>query len=261
MNNNKFVVIIPARMNSTRLANKMIKEINNIPLIIYTARQALASNAQKVVVATDHPIIYDLCKIHNVDVVMTSSEHKSGTERIIEAAKTLGLNEDEVIINVQGDEPLIEPQLINDLASFIIKNKFAMATIAHPLNNYADIINPNVVKVVLDNNANALYFSRSAIPYYRDGFTNIQKPTLPQNMNILRHFGVYGYTVKFLNLYANMKPSALEQVEALEQLRVLYNGHKIAVMITTKEHAPGVDSEADFIKVQQILQGKKNNVT
>jgi 3-deoxy-manno-octulosonate cytidylyltransferase (CMP-KDO synthetase) len=243
-------------MNSTRFANKMIKEINGIPLIIHTAKQALASNANKVVVATDHKIIYDLCNSFKIEAVMTSSEHNSGTERLIEAAKLLHLNDEEIVINVQGDEPLIAPSLINDLADFIISKKIAMATIAHPLKNYADIINTNIVKVVLDSQANALYFSRSAVPYYRDGFADLNKISLPTNINILRHFGVYAYSAKFLYSYAKMTPSILEQVEALEQLRVLYNGHKIAVMITENEHAPGVDSEADFLHVKQILQGK-----
>ena len=166
----KFHVIIPARMHSTRLPHKMTLSVGKYPLIIQTAKQAQKSNAFQVVVATDHTEIFDLCKQHNVNAVMTADTHTSGTERLAEAAEILGLTDDEVIINIQGDEPLVEPALIDGLAQFFETRAIDFATLAHKIDNEEEIFNPHVTKVVLDKDSNALYFSRSPIPFYRDGF-------------------------------------------------------------------------------------------
>ncbi|MCE3268693.1 MAG: 3-deoxy-manno-octulosonate cytidylyltransferase [Burkholderiales bacterium] len=251
---NKFFVVIPARMQSSRLANKMMLDLQGIPLIIRTAMQARKSHAVSVIIATDHNSILELCKEYGFEAIMTSCEHHSGTDRIAEVATKLNLSKNEVIINVQGDEPLINPQLIDDLANFIFIKKAEFATIAHPINTQAEIFNPNIVKVVLDKDNNALYFSRSPIPFYRNGFID---PTAnfkaPAQFSLLRHIGMYAYRVSFLNNYSQMPISPLEDIEALEQLRVLYNGYKIAVYVSNIIPEGGVDTIDDLQRVRQIL--------
>lgn len=257
MKMNKFTVVIPARMQSTRLTDKMTLDLDGLPLIVRTAMQARKSNATSVIVATDHNSILDICKAHGIDAVMTSKDHHSGTDRIAEVASNLGLAPAEIIVNVQGDEPLIDPNLINNLAQFTFTKKAEFATIAHPIMTQDEIFNPNVVKVVLDKDSNALYFSRSPIPFYRDGFTNIANNfKLPSQLNLLRHIGMYAYSVAFLNSYSEMPVSPLESVEALEQLRVLYNGHKVAVLISDIIPEGGVDTAEDLQRVRQILSKK-----
>jgi 3-deoxy-manno-octulosonate cytidylyltransferase (CMP-KDO synthetase) len=258
MLNNKFHVIIPARMHSTRLPHKMTLDLGGVPLIVRTARQALKSKASKVVVATDHPNIFQICQEHNLDVVMTKDTHMSGTDRLMEASEILQLKADEIVINVQGDEPLIEPELINELALFIRQQKTTMATIAHTIALEDEIFNPNIVKVVLDKNQNALYFSRASIPFYRDGFPPQHQFKLPSETAILRHIGIYAYSVEFLNSYTKLKPSPLEIIEGLEQLRVLYNGHKIAVLTTNKSPGRGIDTLEDLMYVRQLINSHKD---
>ncbi len=255
---NKFIVVIPARMSSTRLPRKMILDVVGLPLIIRVARQAALSNASRVVVATDHQEIYDICQMHSIDVIMTSQEHQSGTDRISEVVQKLGLEHDEIIVNVQGDEPLIDPALINQLASFIAEKETSIATIAHPIHSSDEVFNPNVVKTVLSNDDLALYFSRAPIPYYRDGYLNSTNFKLPQQLNVLRHIGIYAYQVSFLKIYHQLPVCPLEQVEALEQLRALYNGYKIAVMTTSHAPAAGVDTLEDLVRVRQIIAAQEN---
>lgn len=250
---NKFTVIIPARMSSTRLPGKMLLDVVGLPLIIRVAKRAHLSNASRVVVATDYQEIYDVCKSHGLEVVMTSDQHQSGTDRIAEVVKTLGLADNEIIVNVQGDEPLIDPELINQLAEFIANKQTSIATIAHPISSQDEIFNPNVVKTVLNKDNLALYFSRAPIPYYRDGYNNPRDFAVPHNINILRHIGIYAYQVSFLNIYNQLPSCPLEQVEALEQLRALYNGYKIAVMISNHAPAAGVDTLDDLMRVRQII--------
>lgn len=250
-----FSIIIPARMASTRLPRKMVADVVGLPLIVRVAKQALKSKAKQVVVATDHEEIYALCLKHKLNVVMTSPDHQSGTDRISEAVQLLGLSgsTDEVIINVQGDEPLIEPELINQLARFIQEQQTVIATIAHPLTNIDEVFNHNVVKTVISQNNLALYFSRAPIPYYRDGYSQASQMRLPEQLNVLRHIGIYAYRVGFLEAYRNLPISALEEVEALEQLRALYNGYAIGVMVTDQAPAAGVDTVADLVRVRQII--------
>lgn len=254
----QFNVVIPARMHSTRLPHKMVLDVGGIPLIIRTAKQALKSKAYKVTVATDHADILKVCHEHQVEAIMTSATHNSGTDRLAEVANILNLNDDEVIVNVQGDEPLINPLLVDQLAEFIFAKQTAIATVAHPIMDAEEIFNPNVVKVVLDHSNNALYFSRAAIPYSRDCFTNRHEFKLPQELNILRHVGMYAYNVKFLKQYNQMQPSALEQVECLEQLRALYNGYKIAVLTSDSIPEAGVDTLEDLQRIRQIVANTKH---
>lgn len=250
---NKFTVVIPARMSSTRLPGKMLLDVVGLPLIVRVAKQAMLSNAERIIVATDHQDIYDVCLEHHLEVVMTSDEHQSGTDRIAEVVKKIGLADDSIIVNVQGDEPLIDPELINNLAAFIAEKQTAIATIAHPINSQDEIFNPNVVKTVLNKDNTALYFSRAPIPYYRDGYNNPRDFAVPQNINVLRHIGIYAYQVSFLNIYNQLPSCPLEQVEALEQLRALYNGYKIAVMTSSHAPAAGVDTLEDLLRVRQII--------
>lgn len=249
---NRFSIVIPARMHSTRLPHKMTLDLGGVPLLIRTYQQAAKSSAAQVIVATDHIDILNLCKNHGVLAIMTKEEHNSGTDRIAEVATKLNLPSGDIIVNVQGDEPLIDPALIDNLAQFIFEKKSEFATIAHPILSEEEIFNPNIVKVVLDKNSNALYFSRSPIPFYRDGFTNRANAfKLPEQLKLLRHIGMYAYSVNFLNSYSQMMPSPLEQIEALEQLRILYNGQKIAVLVSDIIPEGGVDTLDDLQRVRQ----------
>jgi 3-deoxy-manno-octulosonate cytidylyltransferase (CMP-KDO synthetase) len=253
MSNAKFRVIIPARMESNRLVDKMIVDIHGIPLIVRTALQAKKSQAQSVVVALDNKKIADICSAHNIDWVLTSVNHSTGTDRLAEAVNLLGYHDDEYILNVQGDEPLIEPQLINNLAAFIIDKKTDVATIAHPIFTENEIFNPSIVKVVLDNNSNAMYFSRAPIPYYRDGFGELLDFNLKSGINFLRHIGMYAYSVAFLKNYHGMPVSLIEDVEKLEQLRIIFNGHRLAVQISDIIPEGGVDTIEDLQRVRQVI--------
>lgn len=258
MTTNKFTVVIPARMHSTRLPHKMVLDLGGVPLVIRTAMQARKSRTSAVIVATDHSAILDICREHNVDAIMTKEGHNSGTDRVAEVAAILDLAATEIIVNVQGDEPLIAPELINNLAEFIFSKNAALATIAHPIATQEEVFNPNIVKVVLDKDNNALYFSRSPIPFYREGFVNREHNfMLPDKLNLLRHIGMYAYSVAFLNSYSQMAPSVLESVESLEQLRVLYNGHKIAVLVSNEIPEIGVDTLEDLQYVRQVLASSR----
>lgn len=249
----KFNIIIPARMNSARLPGKMLADIADLPLVVRVALRAKLSNAVQVIVATDSQEIKQVCQQHQIDAVMTSENCASGTDRIAEAVKLLNLADDEIVINVQGDEPLIDPELINQLANFIAQHKTSIATVAHPVLEREEIFNPNIVKVVLDYNNHALYFSRSPIPYFYRGYSNPDNFSLPANLPILRHIGIYAYQVKFLQIYQDLKPCPLEQAESLEQLRALYHGYKIAVMLSNDDTPIGVDTAEDLHKVREIF--------
>lgn len=249
-----FTVIIPARMHSTRLPHKMTLDLGGIPIIVRTAQQALKSNATRVVVATDHLDILNSCHAHKIDAILTKDTHISGTDRLHEAATLLNLDSHEIIINVQGDEPLIEPELINQLAEFIYSQQTPIATIAHVIDTEDEIFNPNMVKVVLDKAQNALYFSRAPIPFNRDGYPPLHTFSLPKETPVLRHIGIYAYTVDFLNKYTELAPSPLELIEGLEQLRALYNGYKIAVLTIDEAPGRGIDTLEDLIYVRQQLR-------
>lgn len=244
-----FTVIIPARLASTRLPNKPLADLGGKPMIVRVAERAMRSGAAQVVVATDHPDIVAACGAHGVDARMTRADHPSGTDRIAQVAASLGLAPDAVVVNVQGDEPLIDPDLIAATAALIVPD-VPMATAAHPIADTVDVFNPNVVKVVLDRQGRALYFSRATIPWHRDGFAQ-SRDAIPAGYTPLRHIGLYAYSNAFLQTYPTLAISPLEQIEALEQLRVLWHGFPIAVHITPVVPAAGVDTAEDLVRVRQ----------
>lgn len=242
-----FKVVIPARYASARLPGKPLLEIAGKPMVIRVAEQAHKSGAESVVIATDFNKIMQVAKENNVEAVMTRVDHISGTDRIAEVAQKLSWNDDDIVVNVQGDEPLIDPQLIQEVALTLAHSRDAvMATACHAIHDEAAMLNPNVVKVVMDADGNALYFSRSPIPYPRDDAHK-------QNINAHRHIGIYAYRVGFLKQYAELSVTELEQIESLEQLRVLHHGYKIAVTITDNAPATGVDTQEDLDYVRSVI--------
>jgi 3-deoxy-manno-octulosonate cytidylyltransferase (CMP-KDO synthetase) len=243
-----FVVIIPARLASTRLPNKPLADLGGKPMVVRVAERAQQSGASRIIVATDHADIAAACAAHGIEACMTRADHPSGTDRIAEVAHTLGLAPDAVVVNLQGDEPLIDPALLAACAARIAPD-VPMATCAHPLSDVADTFNPNVVKVVLDKQGRALYFSRATIPWHRDGFA-ASREQLPAGYVPLRHIGLYAYSNAFLQRYPQLEPSPLESIEALEQLRVLWHGVPIAVHVTAEAPHAGVDTPADLERVR-----------
>ena len=244
-----FTVIIPARLASTRLPNKPLADLGGKPMVVRVAERAALSGAERIIVATDHADIAAACAAHGVAVCMTRADHASGTDRIAEVALAIGLPDDAVVVNLQGDEPLIDPALLAACAARIVDG-VPMATVAHPIHDAADVFNPNVVKVVLDKSGRALYFSRAAMPWHRDGFAAGQA-TLPAGYAALRHVGLYAYSNAFLQRYPRLEASPLEAIEALEQLRVLWHGIPIAVHLTDTAPAAGVDTPDDLARVRQ----------
>ncbi len=253
-----FIAVVPARLASTRLPNKPLADIQGLPMVVRVAERARASGAARVVVATDAQQVHQVVRAHGYECVMTSATHPSGTDRLAEVAAHFGWPDDAVIVNVQGDEPLIEPALIRDVARHLVATPdCAIATVAHPIADPADIFNPNVVKTVLDARGVALYFSRAPIPWARDtysadwpdvGTLSKRPPPFP----VYRHIGLYAYRAAFLRSYPALQQAPIEQAEQLEQLRALWHGERIAVLLT--EHAPaaGVDTAADLDKVRAI---------
>ncbi|MGQ5522305.1 3-deoxy-manno-octulosonate cytidylyltransferase [Chitinimonas sp. PSY-7] len=246
-----FVALIPARLASSRLPEKPLADIGGKPMIVRVAERALQSGASAVHVATDDHRIFDAVREHGLNVLMTRTDHSSGTERLAEAADLLALPDETAVVNVQGDEPLIDPTLIDAVANMLRgDDTLPMTTACHAIGSAEDMFNPNVVKVALDRNDRALYFSRAPIPYARDAFMQTRE-VLPADLPVFRHIGIYGYRAGFLRQYRNLAPCALEQFEALEQLRVLWHGHTIGVAVM--DHAPeaGVDTPADLERVRQ----------
>ncbi len=243
-----FKIVIPARYASTRLQGKPLLDIAGKPRVVRVAEQAAKSGASEIVIATDFEKILTVAKQHGFNAVMTRIDHQSGTDRIAEVAQQLGWEDDEIVVNVQGDEPLIDPKLIQEVAAHLAKSKDAvMATACHAIHDEASLLNANIVKVVMDANGNALYFSRSPIPYPRDEVykTNIQSH---------RHIGIYAYRVGFLKKYANLAVTELEKIESLEQLRVLHHGYKIGVTVTQNAPASGVDTQEDLDYVRSVFK-------
>lgn len=252
MASTSFYVVIPARYASTRLPGKPLLDIAGKPMVVHVADKAKLSGASKIVVATDDARIEAVVQGCGYSAVLTRQDHVSGTDRIAEVAIREAWSDDAIVVNVQGDEPLIDPALIVEVAETLANNKEAvMATACHALHSKADFLNPNIVKVVLDKNGNALYFSRAPIPYPRDAFAT--NADVPKDMPIYRHIGLYAYRTKFLKQYAQIPAAAIEQFESLEQLRVLYQGYKIAVAISERAPAAGVDTEADLAYVRSLL--------
>lgn len=221
-------------------------------MVVRVAEQAKKSGAARVAVATDHADILAACAQHGIDAYMTSENHPSGTDRIAEVAAAMSLSADTVVVNVQGDEPLIDPELIAATAAHVT-GEVPMATAAHPINVIADVFDPNVVKVILNKVGHALYFSRAAIPWNRDGFAQ-SRDILPAGYEPLRHIGLYAYRNSFLQAYPTLAVSPLERIEALEQLRVLWHGYPIAVHVTHSAPASGVDTPQDLARVRRHFE-------
>ena len=244
-----FKVVIPARYASSRLPGKPLLDIAGKPMIAHVCARALAANAEQVVVATDDQRIFDAIVELGLHAEMTSPHHQSGTERITEVVDTLGWTDDVIIVNLQGDEPLIPPEYINLAAQSLAgQNQAGIATLATGIQRKEEIFNPNAVKVVLDKFGYALYFSRAPIPWYRDGFSNAES-ALPAQACYLRHIGLYAYTAGFLRRYRQWPASALENVEALEQLRILWYGEKMRVEVVAESPEAGVDTPEDLQRV------------
>ena len=242
-----FLVVIPARLGSTRLPRKPLADIGGKPMVIRVAERAKQSLAHSVVVATDSPEIQAACDEHRIECLLTSADHPTGTDRIAEVAQLLKLPNSALIVNVQGDEPLIPPELINQVAITLAEHEqCAISTVAVPIRDIAEINNPNVVKVVLNRSGEALYFSRASIPFVRD-------PQGSQKTEHLRHLGIYAYRADFLQAYTRLEPAPPEQAEALEQLRALWNGYRIAVHTAPEAPPAGVDTPEDLERVRQIL--------
>ena len=248
-----FTVLIPARLASSRLPNKPLADIHNVPMVVRVAQRASLSSAARVVVAADNPAIVTACEAHGVTALLTRTDHPSGSDRLAEACSLLGLNAQDIVVNVQGDEPLIAPSLIDAIAGQLeSRPDCAMSTAAHAIDQLADFMSPHVVKVVLDAENTALYFSRAPIPVGRDfnGQAWWDTSKLPKP---LRHVGIYGYRVGFLQTFPTLQQAPLEQLESLEQLRALWHGYRIAVHITQHPPGIGVDTPEDLERVRCLL--------
>ncbi|MBL0282924.1 MAG: 3-deoxy-manno-octulosonate cytidylyltransferase [Zoogloea sp.] len=248
-----FKIVIPARHASSRLPGKPLLDIAGKPMILRVLERALGAGADEVWVATDHTGIAGVVEKAGGKVIVTSAEHPSGTDRLAEVATRLGWSDDTIVVNVQGDEPLIPPQLIDDVAAALAADaEAAIATACHPLESAEEFFNPNVVKLVMDARGRALYFSRAAIPWARDAFAT-DRSALPANLPAYRHIGLYAYRAGFLKRYSSLAPSPLEQWEALEQLRAMAHGYPIQVMVL--DHAPpaGVDTAEDLERVRRVF--------
>ncbi len=248
-----FVALIPARRASSRLADKVMADIGGKPMVVRVAEKAAQSGASQVCIATDDADIKAAVEAHGFTALMTRADHASGTDRLAQAAALLGLPGDTIVVNVQGDEPLIAPLLIGAVArELAARPDCAIATACHPLSDAADMFNPNIVKVVLDARNTALYFSRASIPWARDAFA-ANRSTMPPGLPIYRHMGIYAYRAAFLQQFPALPAAPIEQFEALEQLRALWHGHRIAVHITEATAAPGVDTAEDLALVRTLF--------
>lgn len=248
-----FRVVIPARYDSTRLPGKPLADIAGKPMVVRVCEVAERSGAAEIVVATDDARVFDAVVAHGFSACMTRRDHASGTDRIAEVASQRDWAADAIVVNVQGDEPLIDPRLVADVARALdADNGAAIATAAHVLCDIAELLNPNIVKVVTAANGRALYFSRAPIPWHRDGFAQ-QRETLPAGYAPRRHIGLYAYRVGFLKQYGELSPAFLEQWESLEQLRAMWHGFHIQVIDCAHAPAPGVDTAEDLARVRALF--------
>lgn len=255
-----FTVVIPARYASTRLPGKMLLDLAGKPMIQHVYERARESGANRVVIATDHQAIVNAAKGFDAEVVLTAEKHRSGTERIAEVVSKLEFDDSSIIVNVQGDEPLIEPEIVKSVADNLVNHqKASIATVATPLMVSEEFHNPNVVKVVMDADNYALYFSRAPIPWPRDSYLEKDTGELKRmdlskiDTTFYRHIGIYAYSAQFVKTYVTLEQGQLEKTEALEQLRALSNGYRISVLVTTKSAGFGVDTQEDFDKVKEII--------
>jgi len=247
-----FTVLLPARLASTRLPNKPLADIAGLPMIVRVAQRAATSSARAVVVAADHADIVAACRAHGVEVVLTRTDHPTGSDRLAEACTLLGLDGSDVVVNVQGDEPLIDAALIDAVAALLgQRSECVMGTAAHAIDSAAELDNPNVVKVVLDAAGRAMYFSRAPIPWWRDARAAGASP-LP-SPPALRHVGIYSYQAGFLRRFPTLPVAPIEKIESLEQLRVLWHGERIAVHVSESAPGPGVDTPEDLARVRALF--------
>jgi 3-deoxy-manno-octulosonate cytidylyltransferase (CMP-KDO synthetase) len=247
-----FTVLVPARYASTRLPGKPLADIAGKPMVVRVAERARASGAARIAVATDDDRIAAAVAAHGIDCCMTRADHPTGTDRLAEAAAQLQLPDDAIVVNVQGDEPLLEPALIREMATLLAAHPdAAIATACHPIVDPAEAFSPNVVKVVLDRDGYALYFSRATIPWARDAFA-ADRDRLPAGLPLYRHYGLYAYRVGFLRAFPALPVAPIERFEALEQLRALWHGHRIVVAVTHGTLAPGVDTPEDLERVRAL---------
>jgi 3-deoxy-manno-octulosonate cytidylyltransferase (CMP-KDO synthetase) len=252
-----FLVVIPARHASVRLPGKMLLDLAGKPMVVRVAERARMSAAREVIVATDHVEIESALRLHGVSARMTRSDHQCGTDRIAEVVEQLGLSDTDVVVNVQGDEPLIDPELVNAVARELAEHPgAAMATAARRIAAAEDFFNPNFVKVVCDAVGLALYFSRAPIPFARDAFARPEK-ALPAQLPALHHIGIYAYRVNFLKRFSGLAQSPAEKFEALEQLRALHHGYRIAVRVWDKPIEAGVDTAEDLNRVRARFTSPK----
>ncbi len=248
-----FIAVIPARAQSTRLPGKMLADIGGRPMVVRVAEQARASGAHRVVVATDDDAILSAVQAHGFDAVLTSARHPTGTDRLAEVCRLLDLADDAIVVNVQGDEPLIAPELIAQVADTLARQpSAAIATAAHPIHTAHELFNPNFVKVVCGTDGRALYFSRAPIPWARDALAQGEQVFAP-GLPALRHIGLYAYRAEFLRRFPTLPQGRLERWESLEQLRALEHGFGIHVHVTPSAPAPGVDTQADLDQVRQLV--------
>jgi 3-deoxy-manno-octulosonate cytidylyltransferase (CMP-KDO synthetase) len=266
----KLTVLIPARLASTRLPNKPLADVAGLPLIVRVAQQvasikaivatkeiaknSINTSAIRIFIACDSEIILKTCQQYGIEAILTRSDHPSGSDRLAEACEILKLADDEIVVNVQGDEPLIDPNLILEVATLLQNSPTAsMSTAAHVIESLEEFRNPNVVKVVTDANNLAMYFSRAPIGWWRDG-SRAGLPQLPNSPKPLRHIGIYAYRVAFLKQFPTLPQADIEVCEALEQLRALWHGHRIAVHVTEHAPGPGVDTPEDLERVQAFFE-------
>jgi len=248
-----YTVIIPARMASSRLPDKPLAEIAGLPMVVHVAQRAAQSQAGRVVVAADDARVVQACQTHGIEALLTRQDHVSGSDRLAEACALLGLPDEALVVNVQGDEPLIPPALIDEVARVLAERPEAsMGTAAHAILDLSEFTNPNVVKVVVDARQLALYFSRAPIAWWRDGAQGGHFRSLPSPAP-LRHIGIYSYRTRSLKQFPQLPPAPIETLESLEQLRALWHGHRIAVHISDHAPGPGVDTPADLDRVRDIL--------
>ena len=252
-----FTVLIPARLGSTRLPGKPLLDIDGVPMVVRVAQRAQRSGADAVWVAADHADIVQVCEAHGVRAVLTRNDHATGSDRLAQACDLLGLDGYDMVVNVQGDEPLIDPQLIDACAAELQRHPdCVMSTVAHEIDRVADFIDPGVVKVVLDAAGRALLFSRAPLPWWRDGYAaGITALGTPRP---LRHVGLYAYRAGFLRRFSSLAPSPIETLESLEQLRVLWHGERIAVHLSAHAPGPGVDTPADLERVRALVLQKRS---
>lgn len=251
-----FRIVIPARFASTRLPAKPLADICGKPMIVRVLERVQDAGALETWVATDHAEVRDAVLAAGGKVVMTRADHPSGTDRLAEVAELRGWADGDIVVNVQGDEPLVSPALIHEVAQNLADHAAAaIATAAHPLHDTVAMMNPNVVKVVLDKYGYALYFSRAPIPYARDAYA-AQAP-MPEQLPAYRHIGIYGYRTAFLRSYASLPPAGIETFEALEQLRALWHGYRISVAIAAVAPATGVDTAEDLQRVRELFAQKR----